>query len=642
MHYDYTEDIVMPVEEETARKQILVVEDEGLIAADLQKRLERMGYSAPAIAHSGEEALGYARKTPFDLVLMDIRLKGPMDGVTTAQRLKHELQMPVVYITAHADHDTVERAKLTEPFGYVIKPVADASLRSAVQIAIYKNEMERRLRTSEGWLATTLGSVGDGIMACDTSGEIVFMNRVAEQLTGWESGAAKGKLLMDVLGLYEESSPQAAKNPVYDLFPGEHRVYSLVSKSGSETAVEIGCVENRAGDELLGAILVLRNIGPRREMERRLLQSQRMEAVAGMAGGLAHDFNNLLMIMMGSADELYPRLSGEEQRLAAEIKQSASMASSITKQLLILSRRDAARVEILNLNDVICEMQPLVSHTLGRVRTLATDYGSPAPFVRSDRSRVKQALLNLALNARDAMPSGGELRISTAAIDIEAETPQGRQYRPGRYARLCVADNGKGMDKATLARIFEPFFTTRAAGEGTGLGLAIVHSIVVQSGGYITATSEPGRGTTFEILLPAMGTFQGSLEERSAEGSPVTVLLVEDENKIRRLMHGYLEREGFQLLEASNAEEAEAIAAAYRDPIHVLVADVFMPGRNGSELARRLAPLQPDMKVLFVSGYRHDALDQFEGAELLLKPFPASELVRRVRKLVAQPVARIA
>jgi len=459
----------MREEQGTGKKQILVVEDESLIAADLQRRLERMGYSAPAVAHSGEEALGYARKTPFDLVLMDIRLQGPMDGIAAAHRLKHELQMPVVYITAHADHETVERAKLTEPFGYVIKPVADASLRSAVQIALYKDELERRLRTSEGWLATTLGSIGDGIIACDNSGEIAFMNRVAERLTGWESAAAKGKPLMDVLGLYEESSAQAAKNPVFDLLLGEHRVYSLISRTGAETAVEIGCVENGSEDDPLGSVLVLRDVGPRREFEGRLLQSQRMEAVAGLAGGLAHDFNNLLMIMMGSADELCASLLGEEQRLAAEIRQSAAIASSITQQLLILSRRDAPRIEVLNLNEVICEFQPLISHSLGRGRILATDCGSPAAFIRGDRSRLKQMLLNLALNARDAMPPGGELRISTATVDIEAGTPQARQYRPGRYARLRVADNGKGMDKATLARIFEPFFTTKAAGQGTGL-----------------------------------------------------------------------------------------------------------------------------------------------------------------------------
>jgi two-component system, cell cycle sensor histidine kinase and response regulator CckA len=631
-------------EQGTGKKQILVVEDESLIAADLQKRLEKMGYSATAVAHSGEEALGCARKTPFDLVLMDIRLKGPMDGIAAANRLKQELQTPVVYITAHADHETLERAKLTEPCGYVIKPVADASLRSAVQIGLYKGEMERRLRTSEGWLATTLGSIGDGIIACDNSGEIAFMNRVAERLTGWESAAAKGKRLMDVLGLYEESSAQPAKNPVYDLLPGEHRVYSLASRTGAENAVEIGCVENGSQDDPLGSVLVLRDVGPRRELESRLLQSQRMESVAGLAGGLAHDFNNLLMIMMGNADELCTRLTAEEQRLAADIKQSASIASSITQQLLILSRRDAARTEVLNLNEVISEFQPLISHTLGRARTLITDSGSPAAFVSGDRSRLKQMLLNLALNARDAVPAGGELRISTEAIEIGTGTPQSRQYRPGRYARLRVADNGKGMDKETLARIFEPFFTTKSTVEGRGLGLAIVHSIVAQSGGYITATSELGRGTSFEILLPSIGTFQGNLDQLPATGRRTTILLAEDEARVRRLMHGYLEREGFQLLAASSAEEAESIAEAYRHPIDLLVADIVMLGRSGAELAQRMVARQPEIKILFVSGYRHDAMDQFggPGAEFLLKPFPGSELVRRVRQLLPQPAARIA
>ncbi len=626
----------MHTREDAAKRQILVVEDEGLIAIDLQRRLERLGFSAPAIAHSGEEALGYARSTPFDLVLMDIRLKGPMDGISTAERLKQELQMPVVYITAHADHDTVDRAKITEPFGYVIKPVADGNLRSAIEIALYKSEMERRLRTSEAWLAATLASVGDGVIACDTNGEIAFLNRLAEQFTDWDSIAAKGKMLMDVLVLYEESTTRPAKNPIFDLFPDEHRVYSLVSKSGTEHLVEIGCVENRAGEELLGSILVLREVGQRRELENRLLQSQRMEAVATMAGGLAHDFNNLLMIMLGSAEELVSVLAGEEQSLATEIKRAAVMASSITSQLLILSRHDSVKAEILDLNDLISEIQPLVSHSLGRNRTFTTDLGSPAAFVTGNRSRLKQVVLNLALNARDAMSNGCELRLTTEVIEVDEETAQARLYRPGRYVRLTVADTGKGMDKATLARIFEPFFTTKPAGVGTGLGLSIVHSIIAQSGGYIKATSELGQGTTVEILLPSIGTFQGSLD-----GSPrETVLLVENEGKVRRLMHAYLEREGFQLLVASTGEAAEAIATAYREPIHVLVTDVIMPGKNGPDLTQALAPLHPDMKVLYVSGYRHDTLDQFlePGAELLPKPFPAAELVRRVRKLLGQPV----
>jgi two-component system, cell cycle sensor histidine kinase and response regulator CckA len=635
-------------EPERPKKQILVVEDEGLIGADLQRRLERLGYSAPAVAHSGEEALDYARATAFDLVLMDIRLKGPLDGIATADRLKSELQLPVVYNTAHADQETLERAKLTEPLGYVVKPIADASLRSAVQIAIYKSGMERRLRTSEAWLAATLGSVGDGIVACDTSGEIAFLNPLAEQLTGWTSAAAKGKPLMDVLHLLEDSSNQPAKNPVFDLFPGENRVYTLLSKSGSECPVEIGCVENRAADELLGSILAIRNAGPRLELERRLVQSQRMEAASATAGGLAHDFNNLLMIILSGAEELASRLSGPEQSIAADIKQAASVAGSIVNQLLLLGRREIPHTEVLNLNEIAREIEPLLSHSLGKNRSFFADLGAREAFFWGNRGHLKQILLNLTLNARDAMSTGSELRISTAPVEIDEYSPDVRRYRPGRYVHLRVADTGHGMDEATLARIFEPFFTTKAVGAttkpnsaGTGLGLSIVHSIVTQNGGYISAASEVGRGTTFEILLPSIGTLQPSCEA----ACPGTVLLVEDENQIRRLVHTHLDRAGFQVLEASNAADAEAMAGIWGGPIDVLATDIVMEDSgSGPDLARRLAPRHPAMKILFISGYRHGAIDEFPGlsADLLSKPFPPSELVRRVRKLLGHSAPQAA
>jgi two-component system, cell cycle sensor histidine kinase and response regulator CckA len=626
------------------RKQILVVEDEGLIAADIQKRLERLGYPVPSIARSGEEALRRARSTPFDLVLMDIRLKGDMDGIATAQALKDELKTPVVYITAHSDPETIDRAQLTEPFGYILKPIGDGDLRSVVQISLYKAEMERRLRTSEAWLSTTLRSMGEGIVATNTNGEIVFMNAVAERITGWPGGAADGRPLMEVLGLFEESVRLPAKNPTFDLLPGENRAYTLISKTGAKTPVEIGCFENRSMDEVLGAILVVRDISSRKEMETRLMQSHRMEAVANMAGGLAHDFNNQLTVILGYAEELCSRLTNGDREQAIEIRQSASVASSITGQLLTLSRREVVRWEVLNVSEVVCQVQPMISHSLGKAGTLTTDLGSTQGFVRGDRNQLKQVLLNLALNARDAMPAGGELRIESSMLELDAESAARRLYRPGPYVRLRVADSGGGMDQATLSRIFEPFFTTKKAGAGTGLGLSIVHSIIAQNGGYISATSEIGRGTSFEILLPCIGTFRGlsefsGEERRSAGDDPVpTVLLVEDEDGVRRLMHGYLEREGYQLLEARDPAEAELIAEVYREPIHILVTDVMMPGMTGPQLAGRLAPLRPEMKVLFVSGYRHDALEPsglgIQDVNVLSKPFPASELLRRVRMLL--------
>ena len=230
-------------------------------------------------------------------------------------------------------------------------------------------------------------------------------------------------------------------------------------------------------------------------------------------------------------------------------------------------------------------------------------------------------------------------------MEIDAQSPAARLHRPGPYVRLRVTDSGEGMDKATLSRIFEPFFTTKKTGFGTGLGLSMVHSIVVQSGGYISASSEIGRGTSFEILLPCVGTYRSPGEDAAVERSTgedpgATVLLVEDEDSVRRLMIRYLEREGYQLLEARTAEEAEKIAEAYQEPIHILVTDVVMPGMTGPQLVQRLAPVRPEMKVLFVSGYRHDSLGPnglwSREANVLPKPFPASELVRRVHMLRSQ------
>jgi CheY-like chemotaxis protein len=233
------------------------------------------------------------------------------------------------------------------------------------------------------------------------------------------------------------------------------------------------------------------------------------------------------------------------------------------------------------------------------------------------------------------MPAGGELRIESSTLEIGADDPLARQYRPGAYVKLCVSENGEGIEPASLARIFEPRFDAKTEQFGDGLGLSLVHSIVLESGGYIGAESAVGKGTSFQILLPCVGTFQGV-----GEASASTILLVEDEDGVRRLMHRFLEREGYQLLAARNAEEAEEIAGVYQNDIHLLVTDVVMPGMTGPQLAERLKPRHPGMKVLFVSGYRHDALDQKgllgRGVQILPKPFPPAQFLRQVQLLLRQ------
>jgi PAS domain S-box-containing protein len=625
---------------EDFQKRILVVEDEGLIAADLKGRIERLGYPPPSIARSGEEALERARSTPFDLVLMDIRLKGDMDGVAAAAALRSSLRMPVVYLTAHADQETIERAKVTEPLGYILKPISDGDLRSVIPTALYKAAMERRLRTGAAWLATMLRSVGEGIVATDSDGEVAFMNPCAERLTGLPDSEVRGRQLMEVLRLCDEVTGQPARNPVFDLAERESRTYTLVSQFGARTLVEVECFENRSGDEVLGSIVMVRDIGRRREMEVRLLQSQRMDAIANMAGGLAHDLNNQLMVILGYAEELGSRLTGEDRNQIGEIRQAASLAASTTTQLLAISRHGGAQFEVLSIHDLILDARPLVVQTLGKSTTLATQLGFPLGYVRGDRSQFRQLFLNLALYARGAMPAGGEMRIESSTIEIGGDDPLVRQYRPGTYVKLCVSDNGQGIEPANLARVFEPRFDAKKEQFGDGLGLSLVHSIVLEGGGYIAAESAAGKGTSFEILLPCVGTFHGT-----GEVSAATILLVEDEDGVRRLMHRFLEREGYQLLAARNAEEAEEIAGVYQNDIHLLVTDVVMPGMTGPQLAERLKPRHPAMKVLFVSGYRHDALDQKgllgRGVQVLPKPFPPAQFIRQVQLLLRQGEALV-
>ena len=313
-------------------------------------------------------------------------------------------------------------------------------------------------------------------------------------------------------------------------------------------------------------------------------------------------------------------------------------------KLLTLSRREVSKTELIELDGVIAEMEPLLAQSLGSGCKLVLELGSSAALVRADRNRFKQVFLNLAMNARDAMKERGELRISTSRIEIGAANPHWPNCRAGRYLRIRVQDSGQGMDDATLPRIFEPFFTTKQPGSGTGLGLAVVHAIITQSEGYIMAASEVGKGTSFEILLPRAEKSQKATDPPKAAGMAAgapRVLVVDDEEGVRRLMRGCLKREGYEMLEARDAEEAERIACACPGPIHLLVTDVAMPGMSGPQLAARLKPLRPEMKTLFVTGSGSDMLDRagLSPEELLAKPFQVPELTSRVRRLVRRAPA---
>ncbi|HWD00105.1 MAG TPA: response regulator [Candidatus Sulfopaludibacter sp.] len=573
--------------EQPVRKHILVVEDEGLIADDIRRRLERLGYSVPAVASSGEEALQLAASFGYDLVLMDIRLKGEMDGIAAARKIKENLQIPVVYLTAHADPDTVNRATVTEPFGYILKPIADANLRTTIQIALYKHQMERRLRVSEAWLSTTLRSMGDAIVATDPDGAIVFMNPPAERLTGFDSATAAGLPLMDVLALRDPFG-QPACNPLVELLADETRAYQLASRDARSSLVEVACFENRDDTELLGAILVLRDIGMRQEWDDHAIQSQRMDAIASLAGGLAR------------VDSLPAALGG---------------------QLTALSRRAPAYPEVIDVNQAIAALRPALTVCLGPDVALETNLHLNTGFIQVDRSRFEQVLINLALRARHDMASSGAFRIVTSILDLPAYHLLTRRYGGSWFVRVEVSHNGPLPDPATLSRIFEPSFSETA---GSALDLAIAHSCVVQGGGQITAAAGPENGVVFEILWPCLGTYQDvqPMMRTFPEPAPA-ILIVEEEDNLRRSLCACIERDGYRLLEARTPEDAALVAAACRRKLDGLVAPA------GSELlACRLK-----LPALYLSGYRHDEVPE---PDVLPKPFPILEFRRRLRKLVPE------
>ena len=392
-------------------------------------------------------------------------------------------------------------------------------------------------------------------------------------------------------------------------------------------------------------------IAEHKRLEKQFLQAQKMEAIGQLTGGIAHDFNNMLTIIMGYSELMLKSLPPDAplRDHVEQVKEAGERASLLTKQLLAFSRKQVLQPKVVDLNAVLTNMDRMLQRLLGEDIALVA---VPAPGlwrVYADPGQIEQIIMNLAINARDAMPQGGKLTIETANVHLdEAYARQHGPVQPGPYVMLAVSDTGCGMDAATQARIFEPFFTTKELGKGTGLGLSTVYGIVKQSGGYVWVYSEPGRGTTLKIYLPQSEAVAGTVEPRRESDRPAqgteTILLVEDEAGIRKLSRQALEGSGYKVLEAHNGKHAIQVCEQHKGPIHLLVTDVVMPEMSGTEAASRLSSSRPDMKVLFLSGYTDEAVQRHgllaPGAAFLPKPFTPDTLARKVREVLDSPPGR--
>jgi signal transduction histidine kinase/CheY-like chemotaxis protein len=389
-----------------------------------------------------------------------------------------------------------------------------------------------------------------------------------------------------------------------------------------------------------------------RKLEERLRQAHKMEAVGRLAGGVAHDFNNLLTIIRGNSDLLKDREGSDafHQKCVEQIQKASGRAVSMTRQLLAFSRMQVLQPRVIDLNGVVSELGKMLPRLIGEHVEYSFAPDPKLASVKADPGQIEQVILNLAVNARDAMPRGGKLSLRTSNILIdEAEAVKRPPMTPGQYILLSVADTGHGMDEATKAHIFEPFFTTKEIGKGTGLGLATVYGVVKQSGGFIWVDTIPGAGTTFEIYLPqAAGTASNAETEEKPSAIPggtETVLVVEDEAGVRELACQFLRVKGYTVLEAGDGLEALAVSRSHPGVIHLLLSDMVMPRMSGGELAAELKAVRPEIRLAFMSGYsefsRGDQGKEFPDAPVLQKPFSPSSLVKIVREALAQPLAAV-
>jgi two-component system cell cycle sensor histidine kinase/response regulator CckA len=393
---------------------------------------------------------------------------------------------------------------------------------------------------------------------------------------------------------------------------------------------------------------IAEDVTERRVLEDQFRQAQKMEAVGRLAGGIAHDFNNLLMVISGYTEVLLGQLSvGHPLHAKAEaIQQASDRASTLTRQLLAFSRKQLLELKVIDVNAIVTDMQRLLRPLIGEDIELTTSLTPAVGCTRADAGQLEQVIMNLVVNAKDAMPNGGKICIRTAGVTLdESYRPENTFIKNGPYVMITVSDNGEGMDRDTQVRIFEPFFTTKEKGKGTGLGLSTVYGIIKQSGGYVFVQSELGRGTVFTIYFPRTDEPSESLGPAPASlatiGGTETILLVEDEDSVRQLVRETLESRGYRVLESTNGRDALTLAAGHPDPIDLVITDVVMPGLNGHELVQQLQPARPGLKVLYLSGYAQDAFPATAAADsqktFLQKPFTLQSLTRKVREILGPP-----
>ena len=650
-----------------AQTRILVAEDEGIVALDIEKQLRELGYEVAVIVASGEEAIAQTAAQGPDLVLMDIMLEGDMDGVEAAQAIHAEQGVPVVFLTAYSDDQTLQRVKRTGPFGYLLKPFERRELYVTIESALSRHEMEKKVKASEERLSTTLNSIGDAVIATDAGGLIEFMNPVAQELTGWTQGMALGRELPQVYHLVDEETRMPVGNPALQAVAAGEKVELtqpalLLAREGWTIPVvhTASPIQDGSG-QVIGVVLIFRDMTATREAETRkalleeqLRQSQKMEAVGQLGAGIAHNFNNALAVITGNLDLLL--MDDPENPNLRDAGAAADQAAGMVKQLMLFSRRGVYGRKPVGAQDLIAGVVEMCRGTFDRKISIELEKADTPLRVWGDADQLRQVFLALFINARDALEEVRRQKERSPWIRVELSAPRYEESDElkypeaalGRYLRVEVSDNGEGMNPAVQERIFEPFYTTKEVGQGTGLGLSAAYAIVNEHGGWIDCESAPGEGSRFSVYLPVIE--QGDTEEESLFSGPddeprelsfagrgETILVIEDEELIQRTLTTILQAYGYSVLLSGNGEDGLALFEVRQQEIDLVLLDLSMPRMSGQEVMDRLLELDPRVRVIISTGYDAE-LVEMEGVQARLeKPFQLGRLVQTVRRVLDGP-----
>ena len=590
----------------------------------------------------------------FHVILLDLSLPDG-NGLDTLTRVCTVApHVPVLVLTGLDDETLAIRAVQEGAQDYLVKGQMNSNLLvRALRYAIERKQAEEALKKSEEKFRQLFDEAPVGYFECDSQGRITNVNRTELEMLGYTSEEMIGQPPWKFVVEEEEARNTILAGLAGTLPPARSLERTYRRKDGATFPV---LVENRVLRDSEGRIIGMRStiqdITERKKAEQEIAalqeqfrQSQRMEAIGQLAGGIAHDFNNILTIIKGYSQLSLSELKGNDplRENIEEIQKASERAANLTHQLLAFSRRQIMDVKVLDVNTVLRDLDKMLHRIIGEdielIRLLAEDLGR----VKVDPGQIEQVIMNLAVNARDAMPKGGKLTIETANVELDGKYALKHiAVKPGHYVMLSMSDTGCGMTPEVKDRVFEPFFTTKEKGKGTGLGLSTVYGIVKQSEGNIWVYSEPGRGTTFKIYLPRVDEPPELWKEKEVKEEITTgretVLIVEDDESVRKMAVLVLEKKGYKVLEAKDGNEALLLCKARKEPIHLILTDVVMPGMSGRQLVDQLRQVHQDIKSLYMSGYtdntivHHGVLEK--GINYIQKPFTPESLVRKVREVL--------